>query len=379
MTLDAGTVAELERHHQRTAEIARACGTDLCPGAYVFSRDPNGSDPWRPGYVTLAFSRLRDELGLTGVRLHDLRHFNATNLLAGGSDIRTVSGRLGHADASTTLNIYAHFMQRADQEAAALVGDLLKTDTSASRAGGIDSLIVFDGDDTLWRVEHLYDEARGRAAQVVATSGLDASEWDQLQRQIDVENVARFGLSRHRFPTSSVEAYERLAEASGARVDPEARARVRRAAASVFKRKAPLMNGARQVLEQLRHDHRLALLTQGDPVVQQKRIDDSRLATLFDAVHIVEQKDERSFEQVLDELATPPASAWSVGNSLPSDINAALRLGMSAIWIDAHVWAHERREVEPAPGRFFTAASLGEVPQVVREPAHLTRSHDQVP
>ena len=129
MTLDAGTVAELERHYERNAEIARACGAELRPDAYVFSRDPVGLDPWRPGYATLAFGRLRDELGLKGVRLHDLRHFNATNLLANGTDIRTVSGRLGHADASTTLNIYAHFVERADQEAASLVGGLLDAST----------------------------------------------------------------------------------------------------------------------------------------------------------------------------------------------------------------------------------------------------------
>ena len=55
----------------------------------------------------------------------DRGHFNATSLLANGTDIRTVSGRLGHADASTTLNIYAHFVERADQEAASLVGSLL--------------------------------------------------------------------------------------------------------------------------------------------------------------------------------------------------------------------------------------------------------------
>jgi putative hydrolase of the HAD superfamily len=325
--------------------------------------------------VTLAFGRLREELGLTGVRLHDLRHFNATSLLSNGTDIRTVSGRLGHADASTTLNIYAHFMQRADRDAAALVGDLLGAGAAASSSvshprvtvGRMETLIVFDGDDTLWRVEHLYDEARESAAQIVASSGLDAAQWEELQREIDVENVSRFGLSRHRFPTSSVEAYERLAESSGVQVDREARTRVRRAAASVFERKAPLMTGARQVLEQLRGDHRLALLTQGDPVVQQKRIDDSRLGALFDAVHIVDRKDERSFEQVLDELSTPPVAAWSVGNSLPSDINPALRMGMSAIWIEAHVWAHERREVEPAPGRFFTASSLRDVPKLVLE------------
>jgi integrase len=130
MTLDAGTISDLERHREHCREVARACGADLCRDAYVFSRDPAGADPWRPGYVTLAFGRLRDELGLTGVRLHDLRHFNATNLLSNGTDIRTVSGRLGHADASTTLNIYAHFMKQADREAAALLGDLLQSTNS---------------------------------------------------------------------------------------------------------------------------------------------------------------------------------------------------------------------------------------------------------
>lgn len=379
VTLDAGTVAVLGNHKKCCTKIVQECGRRLSADAYVFSREVDGSVPWRPGYVTLAFTRLRDELGLTGVRLHDLRHFNATNMLANGTDVRTVSGRLGHADASTTLNIYAHFMQHADQSAAELVGDLLNGGApsrgSVSHPGGtvnsVETLIVFDGDDTLWRVEHLYDEARERAAQIVTSSGMDASRWQMLQREIDVANVARFGLSRHRFPTSSVEAYERLADETGDRIDQETRARVRRAAASVFERKAPLMSGARQVLEELRRNHRLALLTQGDPVVQEKRVDDSRLRPLFDAVHIVDGKDESTFTTVLDEVDAQSASSWSVGNSLPSDINPALRIGMSAIWIEAHVWAHEQREVVPAPGRFFTASSLRDVQKIVREHALL--------
>jgi integrase len=125
VTLDAGTVAVLEDHEKRSTEIARECGAKLGIDAYVFSREVDGSAPWRPGYVTLAFTRLRDELGLTGVRLHDLRHFNATNMLANGTDIRTVSGRLGHADASTTLNIYAHFLETSDIQAADRLGAVL--------------------------------------------------------------------------------------------------------------------------------------------------------------------------------------------------------------------------------------------------------------
>ncbi len=125
ITLDRGTSAVLEAYRVRRTELARECDIRLTPTSHVFSHDVDGSRPWRPDYVTRAFIRLRDDLGLDGVRLHDLRHFNATNMLANGADIRTVSGRLGHADAATTLNVYAHFMERADQEAASAIGAML--------------------------------------------------------------------------------------------------------------------------------------------------------------------------------------------------------------------------------------------------------------
>jgi integrase len=41
------------------------------------------------------------------------------------TDVRTVSGRLGHADASTTLDIYAHFVHHADERAASNIGTVL--------------------------------------------------------------------------------------------------------------------------------------------------------------------------------------------------------------------------------------------------------------
>ena len=68
------------------------------------------------------FVRLRDGLGLNGVRLHDLRHFVATRMLAAGVPVPTVSGRLGHASSSTTLNVYSHFLEASDREAAEALG-----------------------------------------------------------------------------------------------------------------------------------------------------------------------------------------------------------------------------------------------------------------
>jgi integrase len=46
--------------------------------------------------------------GLTGIKLHDLRHFYASGLIAQGCDVVTVQRALGHATATTTLNTYSH-------------------------------------------------------------------------------------------------------------------------------------------------------------------------------------------------------------------------------------------------------------------------------
>lgn len=76
--------------------------------------------------------------------------------------------------------------------------------------------IIFDGDDTLWHTERLYDDARQRARSIVEASGLDGQKWEKLERQIDVTNVERLGHSIERFPASCIEAYELLCRLVGA-------------------------------------------------------------------------------------------------------------------------------------------------------------------
>jgi integrase len=65
---------------------------------------------------------MRDIEGLT---LHSLRHFSASMLIASGRDVRTIAGRLGHSDATTTLRVYAHMVDGRDQDAADFLGALL--------------------------------------------------------------------------------------------------------------------------------------------------------------------------------------------------------------------------------------------------------------
>ncbi|WP_373231963.1 tyrosine-type recombinase/integrase [Cohnella sp.] len=59
------------------------------------------------------------------IRFHDLRHTSATLLINQGVHAKVISSRLGHANISTTMNIYGHVLQSADQSAADKMNTLL--------------------------------------------------------------------------------------------------------------------------------------------------------------------------------------------------------------------------------------------------------------
>jgi integrase len=125
VALDPVTVEALRAQRRRSENRASLAARGLRSDGYVFSHDPAGGRPWRPDSTSRAFRQLCDEVGLDRVRLHDLRHFVATRLLASCVDVRTVSGRLGHSLASTTLNVYAAFVPDADRRAANVMGRLV--------------------------------------------------------------------------------------------------------------------------------------------------------------------------------------------------------------------------------------------------------------
>ena len=67
----------------------------------------------------------REDQKLPAIPFHGLRHTSATLLIASKQDVRTVSSRLGHAQASTTMNIYAHALQDTDRKAVNALENML--------------------------------------------------------------------------------------------------------------------------------------------------------------------------------------------------------------------------------------------------------------
>src|SRR4051794_10447344 len=118
IALDAETIAVLDEHLARQDAMAAELGLTLDDSAFLFSLDPDCASPLLPDSVTQRYNRLAGRLGVD-TTLHKLRHYNATELIAGGVDLRTVAGRLDHGGGgTTTLRVYAAWVSEADQRAA---------------------------------------------------------------------------------------------------------------------------------------------------------------------------------------------------------------------------------------------------------------------
>jgi integrase len=122
VALDDATVSAMTIHRAGALARLAEAGFDWCSASFVFTPTVDGSTSWFPDSASRRFRRLCEAAKISGVRLHDLRHYVATRLLSDGVDVRTVAGRLGHRNAATTLNVYAHFLAETDRDAARQLG-----------------------------------------------------------------------------------------------------------------------------------------------------------------------------------------------------------------------------------------------------------------
>lgn len=117
VSLNAGTASMLSAHLAGQRDMLEGQGLDQRSDAPLFCHSDGAL--WRPSELTVRFGELRKELGLDpAVHFHSMRHTHATQLLAAGTDIRTLQERLGHASVNTTLRIYGHVLPGRDQAAA---------------------------------------------------------------------------------------------------------------------------------------------------------------------------------------------------------------------------------------------------------------------
>lgn len=126
VAIDARTAAKVKARFAMLERRAADSYAELDPDPYLFADEARlACDvPRHPDNVSHRFRALCEKAGVS-CRLHDLRHFTATQMIAAGVDVRSVAGRLGHAQPSTTLNVYSSWVQAKDADAADLLARVL--------------------------------------------------------------------------------------------------------------------------------------------------------------------------------------------------------------------------------------------------------------
>jgi len=110
ISLDPGTVEVMREHRKRQVAEQLAAGEWWRGDGDLVFRASDGA-PLYPSSVSSLMRKLVAASGMPHARLHDLRHLHATTLLLAGVPVHVVAARLGHADASITLKVYAHVLR----------------------------------------------------------------------------------------------------------------------------------------------------------------------------------------------------------------------------------------------------------------------------
>ena len=99
---------------------------------WIFPNFYDNSKPINPSTAYLRLKAILKKADLPSIRFHDLRHTFATHALSSGVDARTLSGILGHTNASFTLDTYTHVTNDMQKNASVIVGRFMKDITEVS-------------------------------------------------------------------------------------------------------------------------------------------------------------------------------------------------------------------------------------------------------
>lgn len=118
VTLPVTVLEELKEYIEYRKKERAAMGNDWNGGGHLFIFSHPDGKAFHQERPYLWFRKFLKKNGLRYIRFHDLRHTSATLLINQGVHAKIISERLGHGNISTTMNIYGHALQSADQSAA---------------------------------------------------------------------------------------------------------------------------------------------------------------------------------------------------------------------------------------------------------------------
>lgn len=222
--------------------------------------------------------------------------------------------------------------------------------------------IGFDADDTLWQNERFFRLTEKRFAALLSGH---AEEEAISARLLEAErrNLGVYGFGIKGFVLSMIET---AMEVTQGRVPASVIGEIMAAGREMLAHPVELLPQARETIEALAGSYRIVLITKGDLFDQERKLAQSGLGELFDAVEIVSDKNAVTYKRIFERHGDGPAKAMMIGNSLKSDVVPAIEAGGWGIHVPHELtWVLERVEPPAAAPRYRRIRDLGELPGLV--------------
>ena len=221
--------------------------------------------------------------------------------------------------------------------------------------------IGFDADDTLWHNERFFKLTQERFADLLK----DHAQPDHLDERLlaaERRNIGHYGFGVKGFVLSMIET---AIEVTEGRVPGSVIGEILTAGQDMLAHPIELLPHAQEAVAALAGGHHLVLITKGDLLHQERKLAQSGLGELFDAVEIVSDKDRRTYARIFDRSPGGPAAAMMVGNSMKSDVIPAIEAGGWGVFVPHDLaWSLEHAEPPEHP-RYHTLQDLGALPALV--------------
>ena len=224
--------------------------------------------------------------------------------------------------------------------------------------------IGFDADDTLWQNEQFYSLTLGRFLDLLKEHA-DADRLAERLLETQERTLKLYGFGIKGFTLSMIETAIAVTEGKVRAATVE---KILEAGREMLEHPVETLPGAREAVEALVGRYRLVLVTKGDLFDQERKIAQSGLGELFEAVEIVSDKNRSTYERVFGRHGDGPDKSMMIGNSLKSDVLPAIEAGSWGVYVPHDLtWAYEHAEAPEGEVRFRQVAHLGEVASVIDE------------
>lgn len=227
-------------------------------------------------------------------------------------------------------------------------------------------VIGFDADDTLWVNETYFREAELAFAKLMAPYET-ANKIDQELFKKEIENLPLYGYGIKGFVLSMIEMAIQLSNQS---VSNKTISKIVDIGKDMLNKPVELLDGVEETLKLLSKTHRLILVTKGDLLDQERKLEKSNLTSYFHHIEVLSDKQESNYSGLLGHLDIKPSEFLMVGNSLKSDILPLVNIGANAIHVPFHTtWLHEQvTENETKNKAYQTISSLKELKHIFNQP-----------